>query len=383
VLGQVSSSAHAVIVEQVVEVTIERQGDLVVRLHVPAAVTGDPSLARLLKGSDTTALDRQQRIVAADVARNFDLQQREASLPVSSISATRGSDAESIDVELRYAMVPDDEELSARLNAFSAKDGPVRTNVRFRPASRQAQIISITGPATRVAFDPPLSGVLPDFAARGVRALFDGGDQLLFLLCLVLPARRTRSLAVLIASALSGQAVIMAVSMLAPASSVWSSIAAMAAASAIVAAAVQNIAGTRAPWVLPVAAAFGALNGWTFGAALGGSVQFAGAHHPAAVLVFVATVLTGELWLGAVAWAFRTWLAERGVADGLLVVVASALIAHSAVHRVMERAALVAQTGSFDGERVLLWLTLIWIGAMLLAAAAKALSSAPERARAS
>src|SRR4051812_43847798 len=93
VLGPASLSAHSVIVEQIVEVTIERHGDLVVRLHVPAAVTGDPSLATLLKGGDTAALEQQQRIVAADIARNLDLQQGETSLPVSNVNATRGSDA--------------------------------------------------------------------------------------------------------------------------------------------------------------------------------------------------------------------------------------------------------------------------------------------------
>jgi HupE / UreJ protein len=384
VLGQGSVSAHPVIVEQVVEMTVQWQGDLIVRLHVPAAVTGDASLALLLEGADTVALERQLPIVAADIARNLDVRQGDVSLPVSNAGARPGSDAASIDVEVQYAARAGDDDLSARLNAFSAKEGPVRTTARFRPAARSEQIVSISGPPTRVAFDPPLSSVVPDFAVRGLRALFDGGDHLLFLLCILLPSRRAKSIAALVGSAVFGQAVVIAASLVAPAAfGVWSSIAAMAAASAIVMAAVQNIAGARTQWILPVAVAFGALNGWTFGTVADASVQFAGAHRLTAMLVLGGALLAGELWLVAVAWAFRTWLDERGVPDRGLVLLGSVLVAHTAVHRLAERAQVVAQTGSFGGGRALLWLTLIWVGAMLLAAAANALSSAPERAHAS
>ena len=79
----------------------------------------------------------------------------------------------------------------------------------------------------------------------------------------------------------------------------------------------------------------------------------------------------------------RTWLHERGLPDRLLVLVGSALVAHSAVHRVMERAQIVAQDGSFGGERAVTWLTLFWVGAILIAAMTNAASRAPERVHAS
>ena len=61
----------------------------------------------------------------------------------------------------------------------------------------------------------------------------------------------------------------------------------------------------------------------------------------------------------------------------------SALVAHSAVHRVMERAQIVVHDGSFGGERAVTWLTLFWVGAILIAAMTNAASRAPERAHAS
>jgi hypothetical protein len=378
-------SAHEVVVEQIVEMTLDPQGDaLVVALRVPAAVTGDPALPGLLKGGDAAALDRRLRIVAADLARSLDVQAGGATLPDPIATVGSGAGRESIDVELRYPIRPGEDDFSARLNAFSSKDGPVRTRARYRLGSGREQIVSVTGPVARVAFDPPFSAVLASFAVRGLRALFDGGDHLLFLVCVLLPMRRPRSAATLYAAAALAQASVMALCVVgAPMMAPWLSGATLAAASAIVIAAIQNIARARVRWVVLLAIAFGALSGWTFGNAAEGSAEFAGAHRLAAMMVFGFVVLPGELWLGALAWGFRTWLDERGLPERIVVVLGSAIVAHSAVHRVMERAQIVAADGSLGGERVLVWLTLAWVGAILLAAASNAIWGTPEREHAS
>jgi hypothetical protein len=49
----------------------------------------------------------------------------------------------------------------------------------------------------------------------------------------------------------------------------------------------------------------------------------------------------------------------------------------------MERSQIIAQEGSFGGERAVTWLTLFWVGAILFAAAANAASRAPDRVHAS
>src|SRR3954464_7706798 len=348
VLSNVSVFAHTVAVEQVVEMTVRPQGDVLsVELHVPAAVTGDPSLPRLLNSSDRTQRDRHLDVVAADVVRNLDIKQGATTLAPSSLTAMRGG-ATIVVVQVRYPLRSGSRDFSARLNAFNGQDGPVRTTARYLPESGREQIVSIAGPATRVAFDPPIAGVVSAFALRAFQLLFDANDQLLFIICALLPVRRLKSLLAIFAAAAIGQtaAIAMAMAGVAP-PGLGSSAAALIAASALVVAAMQNIARARLRWVLPVALVFGTLNGWTVGNAGTASLQLAGAHRPIAMLAFGCVWLIGGLWGGAVAWALRVWLAERGLHERLTVVVGSALIAHTAVHHALDR----AQAGSSGSER--------------------------------
>jgi HupE / UreJ protein len=251
----------------------------------------------------------------------------------------------------------------------------VRTNLRYLPPSGHDHTISVTGPPVRVLFDPSARDALQQFIARGLRALLDGGDHLLFLVCLLLPVRRARSAAALFVAAALGQTIAIALSVLQPAMTVESLTAlAMIAASAVVVAALQNVVRARLRWVGLLALAFGALNGFAFGHALAVSEQFAGSHGWMAVAAFVIVVLLGELWLGALAWATRTWLDERAMPERVVTVVASAIVAHSALHRVIDRGQIIAQTGSFGAERALVWLTLGWACVMMLVALANAIS---------
>ena len=321
--------------------------------------------------------------MGADIAHNLDLEQGDATLPDPAVTVRRGTDAGSIEVDLRYPIQADGDGFSARLNTFTSKDGPVRTNVRYQPESGREQIITVTGPATRVAFDPAVATVLQSFAVRGLRALFDAGDPLLFLVCILLPMRRPRVLARLYIAGAAAQAAVIALYIArVPAMTPWLPLAAIVAASVIAVAALQNIARARLRWLLPLVFTFGALSGWTLGDTAAAAAQFAGAHRLLAMTVFTSVVLVGELWLGLLLWAFRVWLDERALPERIVAVVGSAVVAHSAVHRVMERGQVVAQEGSFGGERVLVWLTLAWIGAMLLVAAGNAIAVAPDRERA-
>jgi hypothetical protein len=376
-----SLSAHPVVVEQVVDVALQPQRDvLVVRLHVPAVVAGDPSLMGLLHGNDAAALERQLQLVAADIARNLDVQQSDATLAPSGATATRAGGETSIDVEVRYPLRSDEQDFSARLNAFSASAGPVRTNARFLPASGREQIVSVEGPAARISFDPQIRDVLPAFALRALRLLFDSGDYFLLLACLLLPLPRGRFLSSVFAATALSQVAAFVVSMAAARTPELDSVVTVVAASTIVIAALQNIARARQRWILAVAIAFGALNGWTMGVSGQSALQFAGAHRAPAMLTFCAVVLLGQLWLGAVAWAFRAWLAERGLHERVTVVVGSALVAHSAVHRLVERAHTTAAPA---GDDTLFWLTLTWTVAILLVAGVNAVSGSPARASAS
>jgi hypothetical protein len=139
-------------------------------------------------------------------------------------------------------------------------------------------------------------------------------------------------------------------------------------------AALQNITRARGQLVVLLALVFGVANGVSFGRAFVIAEPMAWSHAAVAALVFGATVLVGELWLAALAWATRTWLDERGVPERVASILASALIIHSAVHRFVDRGHLVAQAGSFTAAHAMVWATLAWLVAMLAVALISALS---------
>jgi hypothetical protein len=369
--------AHEVPVEHVVDVSAEPRGsDLLLRVHLPAAVVGDANLPRLADGTlDAAASAGRLRLVAADLARNLDVQQGDVSLQGAVESADVAAGGTSIDVVLKYPGGAG-EDVSARLNAFRAVDAPVRTNLRYRLPSGRDHAVSVTGQPARVSFDPGLREVVLLFVGRGVRALLDGGDHLLFLVCVLLPMRRRRFALTLFGAAAMGQAIAIGFSVLRPVT-VESSVDALAmiAASAVVVAALQNIVQARERLVVLLALAFGLVNGISLGHELLLSTPLAWSHAAAAAVVFAATVLVGELWLGALAWATRTWLDERGVPERILSLLISALIIHTAAHRFVDRGHVVAQAGSFAAERALVWVTLGWLAAMLLVAIAGALAA--------
>ncbi len=372
-------SAHEVIVEQVVDMRIVDEGDqLVVTLSVPATVAGESRLPSLLKGTDEAALRDQSRIVAADIAHNLDVRRAGVTLADPTITARHDASRTSLEVELRYPSRPGLDRFSARVNAFSSKDGPVRTIARYQPGSGREQVVSVTGPAVRVTFDPPFGSVLRQFAVRGVRTLFDGGDQVLFLACLLLPMRRTRSVFALVAAVVLGQAVAAVVSANRPPLTVeWIAGAGLVAASAIVIGSVQGVVRARLRWTIPVAMAFGVLNGYLLGQTAVSSAQFGGSHAGAATFTFAAVILAGELWLGALVWTFRGWLDERGLPEPVVAIIGLAMVGHQAVHRIVERADIFGRGASLDGEQVLIRLTIAWIGVILLAAASNAVAGAP------
>jgi hypothetical protein len=372
----IGARAHEVVVEQIVRIDLQVQGDrLVVGMHIPATALGDARLPRLADGTlDQTTIDGVLPIVTADVVRNLDVQQDGTPLRSSAATAHVGGDRQSIDVESTYR-IDGAAGLSARLNAFRSEPlQPVRTTARYVPAAGGAQTTSVVGPPVRVAFDPTLVETLQEFLTRALTAVLGFGDHLLMLVCLLVPARSARDAARVMATMIGGQGVgvvivALGAAALAPALPVCT----MIASSVVVVAAVQNIVRARPGFVAALAATFGVLNGVAFGHLFTTDAQFAGAHQFAAFAVFLVVVAVAELWLGAIVAATRAWLDGRGVADRIVTPVASALIAHTAVHHVIDRGADIAHSGSFAAEHAVVSLTLGWAAVMVVVAAYEAL----------
>jgi hypothetical protein len=348
-----------------------------VRVHLPVALVSPANAATPNAPATAVSLSAERlRLVAADFARNLELQQGDTVLPATVDSARPGADGASIDVELRYPNAVGAEAISVRINLFRTIGASVRTTVRYHLPSGRDHVVSVSGPSERITLDPTAGEVVRQFVGRGVRALLNGGDHLLFLLCLLLPMRRARSALTLFAAAALGQAIAIGLSLLMPAATESSVDALMAiAASVVVVGALQNVVQARERLVLALALTFGLVNGVAFGHEIVVAAPFAWSHAAIAAPIFAATVLLGELWLGALAWATRAWLDERGVPERVLAVAASALIIHSAAHRLVERGQIVARAGTFGAERALVWITLAWLAVMLAVAVANALSA--------
>jgi hypothetical protein len=370
--------AHDVVVDQVIDMNIAVRGpQLVVHLRVPATVLADANLPRL---PDRTIDPSRARPllpgIAADVARNLDLQQGENAFAAPTATARVGDDRRSVDVELVYTGGVSGS-VSARLNAFRAVEGPARTNLRYSTASGTEQLLTVTGPPVRVQLDPSTLDVARQFIARGVRAVFASGDELLFVLCLLLPLRQPRLAIALFAAIAAGQLGAMIIVASQPALAAATVTAAgVAAASVVVIAGLQNVVEARPARVTALAALFGVLSGVSLGNTLAASAPFGGSHTWLATISFVVVTLICELWLGAVGWGTRLWLDQRRTPARTLSVLGSVLIAHEAVHRVVDRGHVLAPSAAFGGDRAIIWLTLVWASVMLCFALVNRLSAA-------
>ncbi len=372
-----AARAHDVVVEQVVGVTVRPQGDrLLVHLHVPVTALPGANLPHRPDGTlDTAALGGLLDVVAGDISRNLNPWQDESPLPAPAASASLTADLAAVEIDLTYTTGGAAGPFSARLNAFTGtRLAPVRTDVSYAPPSGPAQTMTIRGEAVRVSFDPASVGVIRDFMARALRNVLDGGDQLLFLACLLLPMRRLRYAGAAFAAMLAGQALAIAGSVLAP--GVTSSAlapAALVGSSAVVIAALQPVVQARLRWVLALAAAFGVLNGLAFGGTLAGARQFAGSHAGLAILTFLAIVLAGEIWLAAIGRGVRVWVDGLGAPDRMLTFLAAALIVHAALHRIVDRAAALAAATGFGALEAMAWLSVGWAAVLVVVAASEAL----------
>lgn len=370
-LACVRLDAHDVVVEQIVRMVVAPESDrLVVRVRVPVTLLNDAGLPRLESGGvDPSASDAALQVVAADVARNLDVRV-EAPLRVTRAAAHLASDNRSVDVEIVYALAGRPVNLSARLNAFQGGPlQPPRTDVSYQPPADPPQVLTVAGPPTRVAFDPGLGDVVRQFAVRAFDIVFAGGSHVLFLICLLLPMRPARASARLVTALLVAQGAGTLISTAMPATTMSLVSVDMAAWSVVIGAAFCGIAGVSPRTFVGLGGVFGLLSGIELAASFDGVSQLSGSHASAALLTFILVSLTAELWLAAVMLATRHWLHSVVKHETAVTILASALVVHVAVHRVVDRGQeLAAGSLSFTATHAVLLLILAWTLLMVAAA---------------
>lgn len=368
--------AHEVVVEQIAKVIVApHPNQLDVRVEIPATLLNDAGLARQDDGRiDPKISGTVLQTIAVDVARNLDMRRDGVALPVTRATAELGADGRSVDVNVIYALAGPAAGLSARLNAFQGTAlRPPRTDAIYLASPNRPQHTTLTGPPARVSFDPDSAEAFRQAAGRAFDQILSGaGDHLLFLICLLLPMRPVRESVRLVGAVLAAQAAgIVASPILLLAMGVPLLAVQTVASSAVVAGALCAIIGTSWSTLTAISCVFGLLSGVEFGAAFESIRPFAGSHGWLALLTFSLVALGVESWLAAVMVATRRWLDHLTASAWILCVVTAAIVAHVAVHRVLDRGSALEQAGAIAGGHVLMLLALAWALAMVAVALAR------------
>lgn len=281
----------------------------------------------------------------ADARAHFDLP------PLESVPGLQWQ-AALFDVRLEYAL--QDAGSPLVLRPALAHLGIRTTSVlHVIDAEGTDRILVYEGNPDRIALEPRWHDAARQFVGEGFRHILGGIDHLLFVLCLVLPVRRWRSLvAIVTAFTLAHSLTLGAAALgLAPAAGWFPPLVETLIAASIVWLTLENIVlpaeRLENRWAL--AFGFGLVHGFGFSFALGDTLQFAGGHLVMALAAFNVGVELGQLLVLALAlpalqWVHRHVGAER---ERLVTIVGSALVAHTAWHWMSDRGATL---GAFRGR---------------------------------
>jgi HupE / UreJ protein len=228
----------------------------------------------------------------------------------------------------------------------------VSTALRFLPPGGATRAFEFHGDPGVVRLDPRWHQAALRFVVAGFWHILEGPDHLLFILCLVIPFRRLRPLAIIVTAFTVGHSI----SLIASAfgfvpDALWfpplvETLIAVTiiymALENIVYAAMDKIGGdVSRRWI--IAFAFGIVHGFGFSFALRETLQFAGDHLLTALLGFNVGVEIGQLAVLLVLVPALGLLFRHVVAERLGIIIMSALVAHTAWHWMLERGEQLAK----------------------------------------
>ncbi len=226
----------------------------------------------------------------------------------------------------------------------------VITVLRFLPPGGAVRAFEYQDDPGLIHLDPRWSQAALQFVKLGFLHILDGTDHLLFLLCLVIPVRRFRSLIPVVTAFTVAHSITLIASAynLGPDALWFPPLIETLIAISIVYMALENIVEASTGkgrldrrWVnrrWMVAFGFGLVHGFGFSFALRETLQFAGSHLLTSLLSFNVGVELGQLLvlvllIPALDVLFR-WVVEERVGTIIL----SALVAHTGWHWMTDRA---------------------------------------------
>ena len=217
--------------------------------------------------------------------------------------------------------------------------GQVHLALRFLPPGGGVRAYDVSGDSGRFLLDPRWYQATFGFIQSGFAHILDGTDHLLFLVCLVIPLRRFRTLIPVVTAFTVAHSVTLIASAygLAPAGEWFSPMVETLIAASIVYMAVENIVVSRPRrrWIATFL--FGLVHGFGFSFVLRDTLQFAGSHLMTSLLAFNVGVELGQLFVLTLAVPALTLLFRYGVAERAGSIVLSLIVAHVGWHWMVDR----------------------------------------------
>ena len=211
--------------------------------------------------------------------------------------------------------------------------------LRFLPPGGAARAFELYGDTGLVRLDPRWHQAALRFVEAGFLHILEGTDHLLFILCLVIPFRRFRTLVLIVTSFTVAHSItlIAAAFGYVPDGLWFPPLVETLIAVSIVYMALENIVGSNLTrrWIITFA--FGLIHGFGFSFALRETLQFAGSHLLTSLLSFNVGVELGQLLVLVILVPALGMLFRYVVAERIGTIILSALVAHTAWHWMLER----------------------------------------------
>jgi len=249
-----------------------------------------------------------------------------------------------LDVLLEYPIQSDRSYFSVRA-AFDRLALTVITALRFIPPGGVERAYELEGDAGLVRLDPRWHQAAARFVVLGFEHILEGTDHLLFLLLLIIPFRRLRTLIPIVTAFTVAPSITLIASayQLAPGALWFPPLIETLIAVTIFYMALENIVKVQpvARWV--VTFAFGLVHGFGFSFVLEHTLQFAGSHLLTSLLAFNIGVELGQLLVLVILVPLLNILFKHVVAERMGTIILSVLVGHTAWDWMIERFGVLQQ----------------------------------------
>ena len=249
-----------------------------------------------------------------------------------------------LDVLFEYPIASDQSRFSihARFDRLALS---VITALRFMPPGGAVRAYELEGDAGLVRLDPRWHQAMLRFVSLGFFHILEGTDHLLFLLCLVIPFRKPRTLIPIVTAFTVAHSITLIASAYnyAPDALWFPPLIETLIAMSIVYMALENIVAASVSRRWMITFVFGLVHGFGFSFGLEHTLQFAGSHLLTSLLSFNVGVELGQLLVLALLVPVLDLLFRLVVAERMGTIILSALVAHTGWHWMTERFGVLRQ----------------------------------------